>query len=84
MNLDQQVIIFKALADRNRLSILKILTEDELCACHILEELDITQPTLSHHMKILQEAGLVEGRKEGKWTHYRRTKQALKQLVEAI
>lgn len=62
--------ICKALSDANRLRIIKMLTDGELCACKILEALNITQPTLSHHMKILSEIGLVSSRKEGKWTYY--------------
>ena len=66
----QHVSLFKALADTNRLMIMEMLTCGELCACKILEKFNITQPTLSHHMKILCECGLVSGRKEGKWTYY--------------
>ena len=62
--------IFKALGDSTRLQIVEMLSDGELCACKILEQLNITQPTLSHHMKILCDCGLVKGRKEGKWTHY--------------
>lgn len=62
--------IFKALGDANRLKILSMLKGGEKCACKILEELGIGQPTLSHHMKILCSAGLVKGRKEGRWVHY--------------
>ena len=62
--------MFKALADTNRLMIMDMLTCGELCACKILEKFNITQPTLSHHMKILCDCGLVNGRKEGKWMYY--------------
>lgn len=62
--------LFKALGDENRIRILKLLRGGEKCACKLLEELNISQPTLSHHMKILCDAGIVTGRKEGKWTHY--------------
>lgn len=62
--------IFKAFCDENRLTILDLLKSGEKCACSLLEELEITQSTLSHHMKILCESGIVSGRKEGKWTHY--------------
>lgn len=62
--------IFKALGDENRLQILELLRSGEKCACKLLEELQISQPTLSHHMKILCDAGIVIGRKEGKWMHY--------------
>jgi len=66
----EMVCIFKALGDENRIRILGLLQGGEKCACKLLEELNISQPTLSHHMKILCDAGIVTGRKEGKWTHY--------------
>ncbi len=62
--------ICKALGDPNRLQIIKMLSDGEKCACKLLERFVITQPTLSHHMKILCECGLVETRKEGKWSYY--------------
>ena len=63
-------MIFKAFCDENRIRILKLLATGEKCACRLLEEINITQPTLSHHMKILCDSGIVVGRKEGKWMHY--------------
>ena len=70
-NTEQELVpIFKALADENRLQILNLLRSGEKCACRLLEEMHISQPTLSHHMKILCDAGLVTGRREGKWMHY--------------
>ena len=63
--------VFKAFCDENRLQILELLRSGEKCACKLLEEMSISQPTLSHHMKILCESGIVVGRKEGKWMHYR-------------
>ncbi len=62
--------IFKAFCDENRLQILDMLKSGEKCACKLVEELDISQSTLSHHMKILCDSGVVRGRKEGKWVHY--------------
>lgn len=70
MNDRETVKLCKALADENRLKILRLLKNGELCACHLLEDLQITQPTLSHHMKLLCDCGLVDYRKEGKWMHY--------------
>ncbi len=60
----------KALADENRLAIMLLLQDGEKCGCILLEELNITQPTLSHHMRLLCDSGLVTGRKEGKWMRY--------------
>lgn len=62
--------IFKALGDENRIRILKMLRGGEKCACKLLDELNISQPTLSHHMKVLCDSGIVSGRKDGKWMHY--------------
>ena len=70
MDTQKAAVIFKALGDENRIRILKMLCTGEKCACKLLEELNISQPTLSHHMKILCDARIVSGRKEGKWTHY--------------
>lgn len=72
MNIDvkRTAIIFKAFCDENRIKILQLLQSGEKCACMLLEEMNITQPTLSHHMKILCDSGIVTGRKEGKWMHY--------------
>jgi ArsR family transcriptional regulator len=69
-NYEKYAGIFKALSDVNRLMIVDMLSERELCACKILEKFNITQPTLSHHMKTLCDCGLVKGRKQGKWTYY--------------
>lgn len=69
-NEKQMALTFKALGDENRIRILKLLRSGEKCACKLLEELNISQPTLSHHMKILCDSDLVKGRKEGKWMYY--------------
>lgn len=62
--------ICKALSDANRLEIVQMLSDGEKCGCKLLEKFEITQPTLSHHMKILVECGLVNDCKEGKWHYY--------------
>ena len=62
--------VFKAFCDENRLQILEMLRSGEKCACKLLEELQISQSTLSHHMKILCDSGIVQGRKKGNWVHY--------------
>jgi ArsR family transcriptional regulator len=70
MNTIDVSLICKALGDSNRLQIVQLLTGGEMCACKLLEHFQITQPTLSHHMKILTECGLVGRRKEWKNTFY--------------
>ena len=70
MDTKQVAAVFKALGDENRIQILKMLLTGEKCACRLLDKLNITQPTLSHHMKILCDVQIVKGRKVGKWTYY--------------
>lgn len=68
--LGSQAGMLKALGDETRLRIFLMLAKGELCACKILEEFDISQPTLSYHMRILCSSGLVSSRKSGIWTRY--------------
>ena len=71
MDISEMAKVFKALGDENRLRIVnRICCNGEVCACNLLEDLDVTQPTLSHHMKLLRECGLIKARKEGRWMHY--------------
>jgi len=76
--------IIKALSDVNRMLIINTLTNGEMCACKILEDFNIKQPTLSHHMKVLSECGLVISRKEGKWMHYSLNSDKIEQFQEFI
>ena len=62
--------VFRALGDPKRAMIVDMLSCGELCACKILEKFDMSQSTLSHHMKILCECGIVKAREEGKWMYY--------------
>lgn len=80
-------LICKALGDSNRLRIVRVLLEGEMCACRLLEQFSITQPTLSHHMKVLCDCGLVNVRKEGKWSHYSLNCEALtafRQFIDGL
>lgn len=76
--------LFKALSDENRLQILAQLNNEEKCACVLLEKLAISQPTLSHHMRILAEARLVECRREGKWMYYSLRRGAGEEMARLI
>ena len=76
--------MFKAFCDESRIAIIKLLTNEEKYACKLLEELKISQPTLSHHMKILCDSGIVTRRKEGKWMHYSINKKAAKQVKQLL
>ena len=74
--------MLRILADENRLTILGLLAENkELCARDILEHLDISQPTLSHHMSVLLENHLVEARKSGRWVFYRVSGESIQELI---
>lgn len=67
---EQNTKVFKAFCDEKRLRILELLQDGEKCACVLMEKLDIPQSSLSYHMKVLCESGIVVGRQSGKWTHY--------------
>ena len=67
---EERAKVFKALCDERRQRIMELLQGGEKCACVLLEHMDMPQSTLSYHMKILCESGIVEGRDEGKWTYY--------------
>lgn len=69
-NYSEYALIMKALSDETRIKIFEMLSHGELCACNILEKFNISQPTLSYHMKILCESGLVNGRRDGIWMRY--------------
>lgn len=84
MDEKKTALVFKAFCDENRVRILKMLKSGEKCACKLLEELNVTQPTLSHHMKILCDSGVVVGRKEGKWMHYSVSKEGAKAAADLL
>ena len=68
---EERAKMFKALCDARRQRILELLHGGEKCACVLMEEMGMPQSSLSYHMKILCDSGIVESREEGKWTHYR-------------
>ena len=71
MNTEEIAQAFKALGDENRLKMVQMIASaDDICACHLLDKFDFSQPTLSHHIKILCAAKLIDCRREGKWMHY--------------
>ncbi|MBP5735464.1 MAG: winged helix-turn-helix transcriptional regulator [Candidatus Methanomethylophilaceae archaeon] len=76
--------VFKALSDSNRLRILEMLVDGELCACKLLEAIDVRQPTLSHHMKILCKCGLVRSRREGQWSYYLIEPDRLNEIIDYL
>lgn len=80
----QITVIFKALCDENRVQIFRLLQGGERCACELLDEMQLSQPTLSHHMKILCDSGLVNGRKKGKWMYYSISSEGSKFAINCI
>lgn len=84
MDYEKYAKILKVLSDPKRLKIVDMLTEGELCACKIQVEFDITQPTLSHDMKLLCDAGIASARKEGKWMHYTLNKEVLGEVHQML
>ncbi len=84
INEKNTALVFKAFCDENRIKILNILSSGEKCACRLLEALSVTQPTLSHHMKILCDSGIVTARKDGKWMHYGISQEGLRVAEEYL
>lgn len=74
--------LMKALGDETRVEIFAMLSAGELCACEMLDKFEITQPTLSYHMKILSESGLVDSRRDGVWMKYSINQDALKTIKQ--
>ncbi|VBB08825.1 arsr-type transcription regulator hth motif [Lucifera butyrica] len=62
--------IFKALGDDTRIEIVRMLMGQSLCVCDIIDAFNLTQPAISHHLKILKQAGIIDDSKEGKWVFY--------------
>lgn len=78
---DPDVALFQALADPTRLGIVRQLsTEQEVCACDFIACCDIAQPTVSHHLRVLREAGIISGERRGSWVFYRLTPAAVARL----
>jgi ArsR family transcriptional regulator len=75
---------FKSLSDETRLKIIDMLSCGELCACDILEKFSISQSTLSYHMKILTESGLVNGVRDGAWMRYSLNKENLNNVISFL
>lgn len=84
MDYQQLADSLKVVAEPNRLKILELLSCGELCACDLLKHFDFTQPTLSHHMKILEKEGLVTVRKQAKWHYYSLNQEKTKELTDGL
>ena len=84
MDLGQRAEILKAIADPSRLEILEILSPEIRCNCHLQEVLDLAPNLLSYHLKVLREAGLIEGTRRGRWVDYALTPDAHARVAAAL
>lgn len=78
------VKVFKAAGDKNRLRILKMLERKDMCVCELAAVLGIAQPSVSRHMSLLKEAGLVRDEREGQWIIYRLCDEKVNQYAPAL
>ena len=77
--------LLKALSEERRLEIIDLLAcSGKLCVCDITEVLGLSQPNISHHLKILKEAGLITANKQGRWVHYSLNHDKLEELQESL
>lgn len=74
-------LFFAALGDTTRLKILKLIGDEELCSCEVMAALELTQPTTSHHLGILERAGLLSSRRNGKWVFYKITNSTIRNML---
>lgn len=84
LNAEQTLKVFKAFDDVNRIKIINLLTNEQMCGRKILEKMDVSQPTLSHHMKILCDSGIVKKHKNGKWTVYSLSVEGIEQAMNLL
>lgn len=84
MGVEEKVAVLKALADPYRLEILELLSPEIRCSCHLQDQLEIAPNLLSYHLKVLREAGLIEGTKRGRWIDYALTAQAAEVISAAL
>ena len=82
---EQLAAIFKALADPTRVSIVNQLAcGEECCVCDLTETFDLSQPTVSHHLRVLRDVGLVEAERRGTWAYYRLVPDAIDRLRDVL
>src|ERR687889_974990 len=84
VDLGRAAVLFHALSDRTRLSILQRLRLGERCVCDLTDALDAAQSRLSFHLKVLKEAGLVTDRREGRWMYYTLNTETLAEMAATI
>ena len=84
MKISEKEKIFKALCDANRLIIMDLISENELSAGQILQQVKMGQSTLSHHMKILCDSGIVNSRKDSRWVYYTINEEVAAQVSDVL
>lgn len=84
VGLKKKADFFKALGDENRLRIVQMLAEKDMCVCEIIEKLNVSQPAVSHHLKTLKQVGIVEDRREGKWIFYSLSQQEVMSQIDLL
>ena len=75
---------FSALGDATRVKMLKLIADEELCSCEVMAALELTQPTTSHHLGILERAGLLSSRRSGKWVFYKISNSTIRNFDKAF
>ena len=81
---EERAKVFKALCDERRQRILELLHTGEKCACVLTEKMGMPQSSLSYHMKILCDSGIVTSREEGKWTHYQISQEGSEKAIQLL
>ncbi|MBO0423155.1 transcriptional regulator [Enterococcus plantarum] len=84
MDYEKISLILKAMADPKRMKIIDLLSYSSMCACDVLKHFDFTQPTLSHHMKVLESAGIVSVSKQSQWHHYSLREDFVKEFMGSM
>jgi ArsR family transcriptional regulator len=80
----EKALLFKALSDENRLSILELLLKGETCGCTLIDKLPVTQPTMSYHLDVLTESGIIQSVKEGKWKKHHVNRDKIDELIRYL
>ena len=73
---------FSALGDSTRLKMLKLMADEELCSCEVMAALELTQPTTSHHLGILERAGILTAKRNGKWVFYKIANSKVRNIID--
>lgn len=77
-------LLYKAISDENRLKILKLITQGDTCGCEFIEKLTITQPTMSYHVNILNQANIITSTKEGTWYKHQINGETIDQMIQYL